>query len=46
MRKSAPNFAPRYKKGTDDLTDYTPPPEEVLPRLKALSQSIEQRLAR
>ncbi len=35
-----------FQKGTDDLTDYTPPPEEVLPRLKALSQSIEQRLAR
>ncbi|HHM7085086.1 T6SS immunity protein Tli4 family protein [Pseudomonas aeruginosa] len=35
-----------FQKGTDDLTDYTPSPEEVLPRLKALSQSIEQRLAR
>ncbi|RQB63437.1 hypothetical protein IPC436_27155 [Pseudomonas aeruginosa] len=38
--------AQTFQKGTDDLTDYTPPPEEVLPRLKALSQSIEQRLAR
>ncbi|HGP0213987.1 TPA: T6SS immunity protein Tli4 family protein [Pseudomonas aeruginosa] len=35
-----------FQKGTDDLTDYTPPPEEVLPRLKALTRSIEQRLAR
>ncbi|MHC9143012.1 T6SS immunity protein Tli4 family protein [Pseudomonas aeruginosa] len=35
-----------FQKGTDDLTDYTPPPEEVLPRLKALTQSIDQRLAR
>ncbi len=35
-----------FQKGTDDLSDYTPPPEEVLPRLKALTQSIDQRLAR
>jgi len=30
-----------FQKGTDDLTDFTPPPEEVLPRWKALSETIE-----
>ncbi|MEH6567321.1 MAG: T6SS immunity protein Tli4 family protein [Halopseudomonas sp.] len=32
-----------FQKGIDDLTDFTPPPEEVLPRWKALSESIEIR---
>ena len=30
-----------FQKGTDDLTEFTPPPEEVLPRWKALSETIE-----
>lgn len=33
-----------FQKGTDDLTDFTPPPEEVIPRLKALTETIEQTL--
>lgn len=32
-----------FQKGTDDLTDFTPPPDEVLPRWKALSETIEIR---
>ncbi len=32
-----------FQKGTDDLTDFTPPPEEVLPRWKRLSESIQIR---
>lgn len=35
-----------FQKGTDDLTDLTPPPEEVIPRFKVLSESIEQTLAK
>lgn len=35
-----------FQKGTDDLTGLTPPPEEVIPRFKALSESIEENLAR
>jgi hypothetical protein len=34
-----------FQKGTDDLTDLTPPPEEVIPRFKVLSESIKQTLA-
>jgi len=30
-----------FQKGTDDLTEFTPPPEEVLPRWKSLSETIE-----
>ncbi|HIL23161.1 MAG TPA: hypothetical protein EYG20_07765 [Alcanivorax sp.] len=30
-----------FQKGVDDLTEFTPPPEEVLPRWKALSKTIE-----
>lgn len=30
-----------FKKGVDDLTEFTPPPEEVLPRWKALSKTIQ-----
>jgi hypothetical protein len=30
-----------FKKGVDDLTEFTPPPEEVLPRLKALSRTLQ-----
>lgn len=33
-----------FQKGTDDLIDFTPPPEEVIPRLKALTETIEQTL--
>ncbi|WP_239419793.1 T6SS immunity protein Tli4 family protein [Pseudomonas saudimassiliensis] len=29
-----------FQKGVDNLTDFTPPPEDVLPRWKALSGSI------
>ena len=29
-----------FQKGLDNLTDFTPPPEEVLPRWQALSESI------
>lgn len=29
-----------FQKGTDDLTELTPPPEEVIPRFKKLSESI------
>ncbi|SDR86879.1 hypothetical protein SAMN05216198_0635 [Halopseudomonas litoralis] len=29
-----------FQKGLDNLTDFTPPPEDVLPRWKALSESI------
>ncbi|HIZ49908.1 MAG TPA: hypothetical protein IAA18_02375, partial [Candidatus Pseudomonas excrementavium] len=29
-----------FQKGLDNLIDFTPPPEEVLPRWKALSESI------
>tara|TARA_R110000764_G_scaffold138885_6_gene226734 strand:+ start:4126 stop:5250 length:1125 start_codon:yes stop_codon:yes gene_type:complete len=32
-----------FQKGTDDLTEFTPPPEDVLPRWKALSETIEVR---
>ena len=32
-----------FPKGTDDLTEFTPPPENVLPRWKALSETIEIR---
>ncbi|MGQ7960088.1 T6SS immunity protein Tli4 family protein [Pseudomonas sp. SP16.1] len=34
-----------FQKGTDDLTELTPPPEEVIPRFKKLSESIKQRKA-
>ncbi|WP_312957414.1 T6SS immunity protein Tli4 family protein [Stutzerimonas nitrititolerans] len=34
-----------FQKGTDDLTELTPPPEEVIPRFKKLSESIENSLA-
>ena len=30
-----------FQKGLDNLTDFTPPPEDVLPRWKALSESIQ-----
>ncbi|WP_339650272.1 T6SS immunity protein Tli4 family protein [Halopseudomonas pelagia] len=30
-----------FQKGVDDLTEFTPPPEEVLPRWKALSKTIQ-----
>lgn len=29
-----------FQKGTDDLTELTPPPEEVIPRFRRLSESI------
>tara|TARA_R110000868_G_scaffold179506_3_gene419581 strand:- start:10931 stop:12058 length:1128 start_codon:yes stop_codon:yes gene_type:complete len=32
-----------FQKGIDDLTEFTPPPEDVLPRWKALSETIEVR---
>ena len=32
-----------FPKDTDDLTEFTPPPENVLPRWKALSETIEIR---
>ncbi|MDA7086904.1 T6SS immunity protein Tli4 family protein [Pseudomonas sp. SA3-5] len=35
-----------FQKGTDDLKDLTPPPEEVIPRFKVLSESIKQTLAK
>ncbi|WP_339458200.1 T6SS immunity protein Tli4 family protein [Pseudomonas sp. EA_105y_Pfl2_R69] len=35
-----------FQQGTDDLKDLTPPPEEVIPRFKVLSESIEQTLAK
>ncbi len=34
-----------FQKGTDDLTELTPPPEEVIPRFRKLSESIENSLA-
>jgi hypothetical protein len=34
-----------FQKGTDDLTTLTPPPEEVIPRFKALSESLKASLA-
>jgi len=34
-----------FQKSTDDLTELTPPPEEVIPRFKKLSESIENSLA-
>jgi hypothetical protein len=33
-----------FQKGTDDLTDFTPPPEEVLPRLMNLTKTMKQTL--
>jgi hypothetical protein len=35
-----------FQQGTDDLKDLTPAPEEVIPRFKVLSESIEQTLAK
>ncbi|WP_256573094.1 T6SS immunity protein Tli4 family protein [Pseudomonas sp. CC6-YY-74] len=35
-----------FQQGTDDLKDLTPPPEEVIPRFKVLSESIKQTLAK
>ena len=32
-----------FEKGVDDLTEHTPPPEDVLPRLKALTSSMSVR---
>lgn len=29
-----------FKKGTDDLTDFTPPPETVIPRLQKLTKTM------
>jgi len=34
-----------FQKGTDDLTELTPPPEEVIPRFRKLSESIVNSLA-
>lgn len=34
-----------FQKGTDDLTGLTPPPEEVIPRFKMLSESFKEALA-
>ncbi|KJU77285.1 hypothetical protein N619_22670 [Ectopseudomonas oleovorans] len=33
-----------FQKGTDDLTELTPPPEEIIPRFKKLSESIREDL--
>ncbi|PNG05222.1 hypothetical protein CXK94_20560 [Stutzerimonas stutzeri] len=33
-----------FQKGTDDLTELTPPPEEVIPRFRKLSESIKEAL--
>ena len=33
-----------FQRGTDDLTELTPPPDEVIPRFKALSESLEETL--
>lgn len=30
-----------FQKGTDNLTELTPPPEEVIPRFNKLSESIK-----
>ena len=30
-----------FQKGVDNLTDFTPPPEDVLPRWKGLSETIQ-----
>ncbi|MDG1583355.1 hypothetical protein P7A97_20235, partial [Pseudomonas sp. GOM6] len=30
-----------FKKGTDDLTDFTPPPETVIPRLQKLTKTMQ-----
>lgn len=35
-----------FQKGTDNLTSLTPPPEEVIPRFRVLSESIKQTLAK
>lgn len=35
-----------FQKGTDDLSQHTPPPEAVIPRFKKLSESIREDLAR
>ncbi|MEZ2744505.1 T6SS immunity protein Tli4 family protein [Halopseudomonas bauzanensis] len=35
-----------FQKGLDNLTDFTPPPEEVLPRWKTLSESIRVTLGK
>jgi hypothetical protein len=32
-----------FEKGIDDLTEHTPPPEAVLPRIKALTRSLHYR---
>ncbi|MBB4819410.1 hypothetical protein HNP29_002800 [Pseudomonas alcaligenes] len=32
-----------FEKGIDDLTEHTPPPETVLPRIKALTRSLHYR---
>ena len=34
-----------FQRGTDDLTELTPPPDEVIPRFRALSESLEEALA-
>ena len=33
-----------FQRGTDDLTELTPPPDEVIPRFRALSESLEEAL--
>ena len=33
-----------FQRGTDDLTELTPPPEEVIPRFRKLSESIVESL--
>lgn len=33
-----------FKKGTDDLTDFTPPPETVIPRLQKLTKTMRMTL--
>ena len=34
-----------FQRGTDDLTELTPPPDEVIPRFRTLSESMEEALA-
>jgi hypothetical protein len=34
-----------FQRGTDDLTELTPPPDDVIPRFRALSESLEEALA-
>lgn len=33
-----------FKKGTDDLADFTPPPETVIPRLQKLTKTMQMTL--